>query len=93
MRLVWHELFLQTKFLLQSESALGALLLEIFHMSLTARYHGQKAAAGVVVLSILLKMRGQLLNTLCKYGNLHFRRAGVLVVDSNLLDELLFLGL
>src|SRR3989344_3140564 len=40
-----------------------------------------------------LEMFCQLLNTLCQYGNLHFRRASILFMDSHFLDELLFLGL
>lgn len=37
-------------------------------------------------------MSGQLLDTLRQYGNLHFRRASIRVVDGYFLDDLLFLG-
>jgi hypothetical protein len=86
-------LFLETEFLHECQMALRMLLLEILHMSLAVCHHGQKASARVIVLRILLQMRGQLLNTLRKYGNLHLSRASILVVDLGLLDDLCFLGL
>lgn len=86
-------LFLETKFLVEGSKALRMLLLEILHMSLAVCHHGQKASARVVVLRILLKMRGKLLNALRKYGNLHLRRARVLVMDLGFLDDLCLLGL
>ena len=46
----------------------------------------------MVVLGILLEMRGQLLDALRQYGNLHLRRASIRVMDGYLLNDLLFLG-
>ncbi len=37
-------------------------------------------------------MLSQFLNAIRQYGNLHLGRAGILVVDSGLRYELLFLG-
>ncbi len=42
---------------------------------------------------MLLKMTCKLINTLGKDGNLHLRRAGVLIVDAHLFDHLFFLTL
>ena len=61
-------------------------------MCLTIGNHGQKSAAGMVILGVSLEMLRKLLNALSKYGNLHLRRACVLIVDGYFLDELFFLG-
>ena len=62
-------------------------------MRLTICHHGQKASARVIIFGMCFEMLCQLLNTLCQYGNLHFRRARILFVDGYFLDELKFLCL
>ena len=86
-------LLLQTKFLLQSESALRILLFEVFHMSLAVCHHGQKSSARVVVLRIRLQVLRKFFDALRQYGNLHLGRAGITVVKGYFLDELNLLGL
>jgi len=55
--------------------------------------HGQEAAARVIVLGMRLQMLREFLDALGKYGNLHFRRAGVRIMNPVLGNELLLLGL
>ena len=56
-------------------------------MSTAVGDHLQKAAAAVLVLQMLLEMRGKLVDLFGKEGNLHLRRAGILVVDTGFLDS------
>ncbi len=62
-------------------------------MRLAVCNHGKQASARVIVFGVRLKVLCKLLNSLRQYGNLHLRRAGILIVDGCLLDDFLFLGL
>ena len=78
---------------MQSESSFRVLLFQIFHMRLAVGHHGEETATRVIVLRVRFKVLGKFLDTLRQYGNLHFRRAGVRVVPTDFLDELLLFGL
>lgn len=58
-------------------------------MSLSLCDHAQKASARMVVLGVSLEVLRKLLNSLCQYGNLHFRGASILLVGLDFLDKLL----
>lgn len=62
-------------------------------MRLAVGHHGEESPARVIILSVSLEVLRELLNALRQYGNLHFRRAGIRVMDLHLLHELCFLGL
>jgi len=62
-------------------------------MRLSFGNHGKEALARVIVLGVRFQMLREFLDTLGKYGNLHFRRTGVRVMDPVLGDKLLLLGL
>ena len=51
----------------------------------------QEAAPRVVILDVNLEMTGKVLDPLAEQRNLHFRRARVRRMSSELLDRLLFL--
>ena len=62
-------------------------------MGLSVCHHGKQASARVIVLAMLLKMRGKFINALSQYGNLHFRRTGILVMNPVLANDFLLFGL
>lgn len=80
-------LFLEIEFLEDSRVAARIILLEIDKMSLAVRYHAEKAAAGMVILLVLLQMVGEFGNALAQKCDLDFRRAGILIVYVRLLDN------
>ena len=43
--------------------------------------HLQQAAAGMVILLVHLQVVGQIVDALCKHCDLHFRGAGVALVE------------
>jgi len=61
-------------------------------MRLTICNHRKKTAAGVHIFLVRVEVRGKFFDPLRQDSNLHFRRARILVMDSNFLDELLLLG-
>lgn len=51
-------------------------------MRAAVSHHGQEPAAGVLVLRMLLKMEGELIDFLREHGYLHLRRARIRSVDA-----------
>ena len=56
-------------------------LMEIIEQATALANHLQQAAAGTVVLDILLQMLGQMIDPLGQKGHLHVRGTGVFVVQ------------
>lgn len=46
----------------------------------------------MVVLRVSFEVLRELLNALRQYGNLHFRRAGIFIMEGYFLDDFHFLG-
>jgi len=64
--------------------------LEIVEELTTASGHSDEAAAGVEVLAVVAKVLGEVLNAGCEKRDLHFARAGVLLVGTEFLDDCCF---
>jgi hypothetical protein len=65
--------------------------LEIVEMPPPLSYHLQEAPAGMVILNVNLEVLGEVLDTLTQQGDLHFRRAGIRLMNPKLLDHSLLL--
>ncbi len=62
-------------------------LLKHFDMASAVRYHLDEAAAGVVILLVLLQVVGKLVDLLGEHCDLHLFRARVRCVDLVLFDD------
>lgn len=57
-------------------------------MRLTIGNHAEESTARVVILLVFPQMRGELIDALGQYCNLHLWGASILVVDGCFLDDL-----
>lgn len=64
--------------------------LEIVEELTAASGHSDEAAARVEVLAVVAKVLGEVLNAGCEKRDLHFARAGVLLVGTEFLDDCCF---
>src|SRR5690554_2906527 len=84
-------LFPQTQLLDQRVVPRQVLLLEVGEQAAALVDHHQQATAGMVILVVVLEVLGQVADALRKDRDLDFRRAGVTLALSVVLDDFLFL--
>ena len=82
-----ENLFLELEFLKERFESLWRGLFEILDVLAAVGNHGEKSFAGVVVLAVHLEVFCELVNRLREESDLDGRRAGVLVVETVLLDN------
>ena len=78
-----QELTLATnpKALNQSFVSFRTLPFQVVQQSPAPRHHDQQSPAGVMIFLVGLEVLGKLLDPMAQDGNLHFRRAAVIVVQ------------
>ncbi len=82
------KLFLEIQLLQNCRVASWVILLEIDEMSLTISDHTEEATARMVVLLVFLEVIGEFCDPLAQKSDLNLRRASILVMDSDILDNL-----
>ena len=72
----------------QGAVALDVIVLDVSKQALAAADELHEATAGVVVTFVNFEVLGEPVDTACEQGNLHFRRAGVGLVQAVFGDRL-----
>ena len=80
-------LLADAKFLNDGFVALGIRLSEVIEQTATLAHHHEKTAPGGMVLLMRLKMLRQFTNPLTQDRDLHFRRPGIRVVSTVLVNQ------
>jgi hypothetical protein len=84
-------LFAQSKLLNQSAIPVNVLLLEIIQETPPLSHQFDQAPAGVVIFGVDLEVIGQVTDPLAQNGHLHFRGAGIRVMQAKPVDEVTLL--
>jgi hypothetical protein len=71
--------------------SLGILTLQILQQAAALRHHLDQTTARTDVLAMRFQVFGELFDLLCKKGDLHLGGASVLIVNTELLNDLIFL--
>ena len=72
----------------QASVSLVIVLLEIVEKPPSLAYKHEEAPAGVVILNMNLEVLREMIDALAEQRNLHLRRAGIGLMDSELLNNL-----